>query len=471
MEERTAWWIADYADRTTLHPMGLTAALVAGFATLMVSRRNAVIPAMVLACLVARAQRIVVFGLDFDLIRILVVFGWARVLLNREYRGAKLMPADICVLCFAAAGTLAYFLTYPDVKFLITKLGQNFDVIGAYFLFRFLVRDSKDVEQLLKGTVILSIPVALAFTYEHFTRRNLFSLFGGVPEITVIRDNRLRCQGAFAHPILAGCFFASMLPMIAAWYFDRRSRRKLLFFVGATTFCLIVVLCASSTPVMSVIFAAIGWAVFRVRSLMRPIRWCTLVLLVFLHMFMEAPVWHLISRLNVVSGSTGWHRYNLINKWIENFDDWWAIGMRHTGGWGITDITNQYVLESVRGGLLALGFFVAAMTFAYRGVGRIWRVAHRNGNRSVVYLGWGLGVALFVHMMNFWAVSYFGQIVTLYYLHLALITSLEQNLTMPSASLAPAAVHQMPRKAPQMRRRPVPPAAGGAGRLSEDSVS
>ena len=39
---------------------------------------------------------------------------------------------------------------------------------------------------------------------------------GGVPEITVVREGRLRCQGAFAHPILAGCFWAEQLPLIAA---------------------------------------------------------------------------------------------------------------------------------------------------------------------------------------------------------------------------------------------------------------
>ena len=39
---------------------------------------------------------------------------------------------------------------------------------------------------------------------EHLTGRNVFSVFGGVPEFTVIREGKLRAQAAFAHAIVAG---------------------------------------------------------------------------------------------------------------------------------------------------------------------------------------------------------------------------------------------------------------------------
>lgn len=146
--------------------------------------------------------------------------------------------------------------------------------------------------------------------------------------------------------------------------------------------------------------------------------------LVGLHFVMNAPVWHLISRIDLVGGSTGWHRYYLIDQALRHFDEWWLLGTTSTAhwGWGLFDVTNQYVLEGVSGGILTLALFLSTLAVAYISVGRIWRSVQRD--RAKVALGWALGVSLFVHTMVFLAVSYFGQIVMIWYLLLAVIGSL-----------------------------------------------
>ena len=74
-------------NQTTLHPLGVVAIVLLGAATLVVPRRYALVPALVLVCCVAPAQRIVLATLDFDFMRVMVFFGWTRVLLRGDMSG------------------------------------------------------------------------------------------------------------------------------------------------------------------------------------------------------------------------------------------------------------------------------------------------------------------------------------------------------------------------------------------------
>ena len=141
-------------------------------------------------------------------------------------------------------------------------------------------------------------------------------------------------------------------------------------------------------------------------------------------MVMEAPVWHLISRISAVGGSTGWFRYKLIDSAITHFSEWAVLGTRSTGHWfwGAQDVTNQFILEGVRGGFATLALFVATIAYAFRDVGSIWRIHTHNHFRLV--LSWAFGASLFVHCVNYIGVSYFGQIHILWYLLLAMIGSM-----------------------------------------------
>lgn len=404
-------------DETTIHPLGLAAVLLLGASLLLLPRKYAMLSFIAMACFVSPGQRVAVIGLDFNLIRIMVLFGWVRVLAWREYEGFRWNGIDYALLAFAAVNAAAYTMLYASVAAFVNRLGASFDAVGMYFLFRMLVRSWDDLRQTVVWVIVMAAPVAVALLIEKSTGRNLFAFLGGVPEFTKVREGRLRCQGAFAHPILAGCFFASLLPLMGALWF-RGGRWKTLAVVGVGLSLLIVVLCASSTPVLAVLAGAGGMAMYGFRERMRLVRWGVLAVLVMLHMVMIAPVWHLIARISAVGGSTGWHRYHLIDKAIENWDEWVLIGTKSTAhwGWGLEDVTNQYVLEGVRGGIVGLGLFVLVIALAFGRVGRLWRATPPGADRI---FAWALGVSLFVHCVNFIAVSYFGQITMLWYLGLA----------------------------------------------------
>ena len=256
--------IPTWYDQTTLHPIGLAAAFLLGVATLLVPRRYALAPMLIMACFISPAQRVVISSLDFNLLRLMVLFGWLRIALFAETRRFGWKPIDTVVILWAVAGTLVVTMREATISAFIYRSGLAFDAVGMYFFFRFMIRSWKDMEKLMLVAAIISIPVAVVFLVELSTGHNMFAVFGGVPEITVVREGRLRCRGPFPHPILAGCFWAALMPLIGAlWWIGGRSRW--LAPVGLIASAIVVFSTASDTPISAVIAGGLAAAVFPLR--------------------------------------------------------------------------------------------------------------------------------------------------------------------------------------------------------------
>ncbi len=449
------FWLKDYHGTTTIHPVGLAMLMLLGLATLLVPRRYAVIPGLLLACFVPSAQRIVFFDLDFTFIRCIVLFGVARVFMRGENGGLRWGALDYAVLAWSVVSLLVFTAQRGNFSALVNRTGYSFEALGLYYFFRCVIRDWRDIRAVVMAFIGFSIPIVVFLAVERTTRYNLFSVFGGVPEITRERQGRLRCQGAFSHPILAGCFVASFLPLIGAMWWQGGLRR-IASLAGVASSCAIILLCASSTPVAAVLFGMIACALYPARSLVGWVRWGVVAILVSLHMVMKAPVWHLVSRIDIVGGSTGWHRYNLLDKAIRNWQQWIVLGKSSTANWGITDITNEYVLNAVRGGGASLLALLLILFFAFRGVGRA--VKATEGDRATNFLAWALGASVFTHAMSFFSVSYFGQITMLWYLHLAMVGSAVQFTARTRSALRrPATAARTSQPAPRVRSAPSPP--------------
>jgi len=413
---------AEYFGHTTVHPVGLVLLLVMGAAMLMVRRERAFWPVIVIVCLISPAQRIMVLGANFDFLRVMIVFGWLRVLMRGESQPLRWHALDLTVIAWAIAH-IAFALLRVGLSTLVNKLGFAFDVVGMYLLVRVLVRSWDDVRSVVLGFSLISLPLAAAFLVETLTARNMFAAFGGVPHITLVRDGKLRCQGAFAHPILAGLTWASLAPLMAVQWWQG-TRRRWLAVASCCAAMFIVIACASATPLTGVMFAMVGGAAFFVRGLMRLLRWTLLAILICLHMVMIAPVWHLISRIDLVGGNSGYHRFLLVDSAIKHAGEWWLIGSSQgTAHWGfhMFDVANQYIVQGLHGGVVLLSLFVATIAFAFRAVGYMWRAEAQN--RQNMLLAWALGVSVLVHATAYIAISYFGQINIVWYMLLGMIGS------------------------------------------------
>lgn len=414
-----------YANQTSLRPLALAVLLVLGGAMFLLPRRYAAAPMVLMATLVSPAQRLVIAGLDFDMLRLMTLIGWARILVQQETRGFRFCALDQVLIAWAVSGTIAYTALHGTTSALINRLGFAFDAIGMYFLFRCLLGTWSDVWRLVQVLLWASIPVAGLFLFEWLTARNAFAIWGGVPIHTIVRDGRLRCQGPFPHSILAGCFWAALLPLIgAAWWLHPERRGLIGVSIAA---CVMIVICsASSTPIGALAIVIVGAVMYRFRQWLPWILWSMPVVLFALHMMMKKPVWHLLARISFTSGSTGWHRYKLIDATINHFSEWAFLGVTSTAEWGrgLQDITNQFVLEAVRGGFVTLALFVATIVIAFRTLSEIMRRAEHLPPYRV--FAWAIGVAVAVHCVSFIAVSYFGQMMMLWYLTLAMVAGLSQ---------------------------------------------
>lgn len=422
-----------WANQTNVHWVGLTFALLLAFGLLVLPRRWAPVTFLALACFIPSGQRVVVLGLDFSFLRIMILFGWLRVVVRREYAGFSFHALDLVLLAWVLVGLIAYTLCHRTPDALIFKLGTAFGAVGLYFVFRFLVRNWVDLDRLALILSLLAVPVCLAFLIERATGRNLFSIFGGVQEFTEVRQGRLRCQGAFSHPILAGCFWAAAFPLIAARFWAG-GHDRISSVIGSLCALTIIALTASSTPAMAAGAAILGGCCFLIRRFMAVGRIVLLVGIVGLHLAMNAPVWHLIARFNIVGGSTGWYRFFLIDETIKHFDEWWLLGTSDTGHWGrgLSDVTNQYVLEAVEGGLPGLLLFLGLVVLGFRAVGRTWRSAWPD--RASVALSWALGVSLLTQCVSFFGVAFFDQTGILWSLVLACLASMSTASTAASLS-------------------------------------
>lgn len=411
------FWLEEYMGTTWIHPAALAMLGIAVVLMFTLPRTYVLWPVIFVGCFVAPAQRIVVLDMDWTILRLTLLAAIARALLLivQDGRLPRWHRLDTWLTFWILSGILIHIVRDPSS--IANRLGWGFDYVAAYLLVRVAVRTWRDVRSVFICFGIMSVPVAVAFINEQLTSYNVFGLMGGVELITRVREGRLRCQGAFAHPILAGTYWAVALPLIASLFWHRALRLKLLATLGVVSALTIVVMCASSGPVASVIAALVGAALLSVRARFGYIRIATVAALVTLHFAMKAPVWHLVARIDIVGGSTGWHRFNLIDQCIRHTSDWFLLGAHSTAGWDphqpVLDVTNQYVLEALRGGALTLFMFLGFTWCAFATIGRTARTLERTGRSLQAGVCWALGVAMFAQAISWLGVSYFGQILVL----------------------------------------------------------
>lgn len=402
-----------------IHPVALAFMLVAGSLMLALPRRGALVPLVFAIVFIPLQQRIMVYSLDFFIIRILILFGWTRVLMRGEY-SIRLNTIDKLMVLWAVSAVATYSILWQTWGAFINRLGVSFDIIGIYFLVRFLVRDFDDIVWVIKVFAFVTIPVAAAMFLERVDGRNLFSVFGGVPDVTIVRWGKMRCQGAFSHPITAGTFGAAVFPLLIALRLAGGNGRALMVF-GAVAASVITVSTSSSGPLLGYFAGVTALCMWFFRDRMRGFRWALALSLIALHLVMKAPVWALIARVNVFGGSTGYHRFYLFDQFLRRFSEWWLFGVKSTADWGyyLFDVTNNFVRIGVDGGLSTLVIFIAILAFSFQSIGRAVR-STEDDVRQKIY--WALGASLLVHVVSFFGVSYFDQIKVVLYMLLGMIS-------------------------------------------------
>lgn len=414
---------------TVLHPAVLVFVLIAGIVICVASRRQALAAFIAAAILIPTDQVLLLAGLHFPMLRVLVLFGFVRILregasLRWRVFSSGMNKINIAMMGLAVLTAVNGMLLFRESAAVINQLGVLYSTFGVYFLLRFLIRTEEDTVFAIRSLIYVAMIVAAVMGYEFVTGHNPYAVLGGARAslyaTLAARADRFRAQGPFAHSILAGVFGATLMPLFVSLWWKGKQHRALL--ISGVVACTVITLTSnSSTPVLAYAAGVLVLCLWPARRWTAVIRWGSVLALVCLHLVMKNPVWHLIARIDVTGGSSGWQRYALIDQCIHHFGDWWLLGVKDTSAWGwdMWDTCNQYVSTAESSGLLCLVLLIAVIVYVFKSLGNARR---RVRGRDQQFL-WALSAAGVAQAVAFFGVSYFDQTVVVWYGLLAVVSA------------------------------------------------
>ncbi|EDY80603.1 hypothetical protein VDG1235_217 [Verrucomicrobiia bacterium DG1235] len=373
---------------------------------------------------------------DFTVIRLLILVGVGRAIVSGSLRFSLSNPFDR-IMAILAAWLVISSIGHPDslTNPYVYRLGLVWNYLGSY-LYAKAYLPAFNRESLLRYCLLLSvfaIPFSAALLAEKKTQKNSYSMLGARSATAGSREGKVRAQGTFGHPILAGTVGATTLPL--AFFIFRRGRKKIGLLAIAACVA-IVIASASSGPLAALATTMLGiyaWRWQRHASFMIK---AGLASLVFLQLVMTRDVWHLMSMMDLVGGSTGWHRARLIDRAVEYLGDWWLFGTDYTRHWMATgvswspnhvDFTNHYIALGVVSGLPTVILFATLITKSVRTALLALRTWAPNSDES--YLIWCLLISLSAHVISMFSIDYFDQNYVLMYSLFAIFSNAKEKLT------------------------------------------
>lgn len=411
------------ATESTMHPVVLAATLLAALAILVLPKKYAFSPLLVVAFLTPYGQQVLIGGFHFFALRIIIVIGlirmaWMKLAVGGRLFGQGLQLIDKMVFGWSILHAVTFVLLFADRGAITYQLGLLLDGCGGYLLFRYFIQDREDVLRVTKTLVLVATVLAVCMGYEHMTRVNVFSYINSFTIVPWIREGRVRAQGIFANSITAGTFGATLFPL--CFWLWKGGKARFLGVIGLAASSVIAWTAMASTGVMAYFAGVLALCLWPLRSHMRPLRWGIVLMVLGLALVMKAPVWFIIARVDFIGGH-GWDRAALIDAAVRHFSDWWLLGTKTNASWGedTWDACNEFVYQATSGGLATLVVFVAILSRAFGMIGKARKRAQ--GSHRQEWFFWCLGAVLFAHVMGFWGIDYFDVIRSWWYIFLAMI--------------------------------------------------
>jgi hypothetical protein len=420
------WRFGGGPSETVLHPLVLIAMLIAIIVILGMSKRAALVALLLSTFLIPLGQQFVIGSVHLFVSRIIIAAGWIRMLSDRRGPGLISLGGgwntlDKYFLLYVICRAVAFSLLNASGAAIVNQVGFVWDFLGGYILLRYLIQSEEDILRTIKWFAYIVGILAICMVGEQLTGKNVFGILGGVRLVSEVRAGRIRSEGVFQHAILAGVFGATLMPLFF-WLWKSGKARVLAIF-GVAGSAVMAITTACSTPIGTLAVACMGICFWPVRKYMRPLRWALGIVLIVLHLVMKAPVWALIERIDIVQGSSSFHRYQLVDEFIRHWSDWWLIGTNSNASWGnlLFDVSNQYVAEGTAGGLIVLILFICQISWCFGRLGSA-RKAVEPQDRLEAWLPWLLGVSLMAHVTAFLGISYFDQTRVSWFALLAMIS-------------------------------------------------
>lgn len=404
----------------------MVALVAAVLLVLTLPRQYVVVPFLLIVFLVPRGQQLYIAGLHWFVLRIVILVGCVRLARARFQIAGGLNGIDKAFIVWAIFFGVCPVLQGLQGGAVAYQAGILLDAFGGYFLMRHVIRDHEDIVRAAKTLAVLAAILSVFMLNEKIRGVNVFGYLGGAPITPQARDGSIRAQAIFGHPILAGCFGATLMPLFLwLWRSGRAKFAGVLGLVGST---LMVLASASSTPVLAYTAGVLSLCLWPIRRSMRVVRWGIVLTLVILALVMKAPVWFVVAHVNVIGGSGGYDRAELIDVFIRHFREWWLIGTTNFVNWGLYmwDLSNQFVAEGDSGGLVALICFIAMISRSFSRLGKMRKQVE--GDTTQEWFYWSLCAVMVAHIFAYFGVAYWDQNRIWWWAFLAMVSAATARL-------------------------------------------
>ena len=413
-------------------PICLVFIFILSILILSLDKKYTIVIFVIAMCFVPADKSLKIATLDFQALRILAVFAIIKILFSSPHIISPLNLIDKLFISYNTIGAIFFVIASKNTSgAIIYKCGQLVDSIAIYYICRCCITNLNPIHRIsacLSLCIIILAPFAF---YEYFTANNLFEIFGrsGVS----LRDGKVRIACTFSHSILFGSFAAACIPVMWGSF---RETKKTKYLIALGLSILYIYGSGSSGPVASLAACLSIMLLFRFKYNSKKIFYICVVISLLIHFVREQPLWHLLFvRLRIRSSSTGYHRYQLIETAINEFKNWWLFGYGDAGPnwhiiWGhdyvnFTDVTNQYLIEGVRGGFVSMLIFIILCFMTIKILGSC---AIQEKSIKKQWVWWGWTSMMFTHCVTFLSVSYFGQITMLLSINFAIAAYAYSNI-------------------------------------------
>jgi len=415
----------------------LIAAAILVVMQLALPRKWAFLPLIIAGCHLGNREILP----ELTAARLLIIVGLARALTGGFFVWPKKSKLDAIFIIFSVWAVLSSVGHQADAYIpspLNARLGLVINSLGTYLYARSYLPDLSSFKRYACILPLILIPLALLMSIENRTRRNLYYALGARSEFSMIREDRIRAQGPFQHPILAGCAGSTALPFV---YLAWRLGRKKNAIAGAGGCMGTVLASASSGPLAAVVVTMASIGFWRWRDKVKHVLWGLVAVAVLFNIVKGRGPWYLMASIDLVGGSTGWHRAKLIDQGFHFLNEWWFMGTDYTRHWmasgvrwnpNMVDLTNYYLHLGVTGGLPLTLCVFGFLIIGFKQLAARMRQLRELGDPDEIVL-WCAGAALATHAVSFVSISYFDQMYIFFYILIGAIPGL---VTSPSSVVA-----------------------------------
>lgn len=373
--------------------------------------------------------------IDIMIGRVLVSVLFLRCLCDDKIRSRfKWSRLDKWVAWSIVVYIVIAIIVHPAWSVLENRGGFLMDTWLAYMVARFIITDRPTLISIIKSVGIILLPLAILGCaeaisgWQPFVPLRRYRPWNPVFGMTTVgsRWGITRAVGPFSHPVLFGGCFVMFLPLL--WYlrYQKKDWKTLSRFLSVVA-VIGALSSMSAGPWIMVTVAVFCLFMERHKKLVKPAAISFAVLCVFIQILSSTAFYYVFAKYGSKLGGAGMHRAILIDVAIRHLDQWWLIGTKgQDPGWGHylgmtwTDVTNEYILAGIRYGMAGVLVLCGVLTVAFKQIIVSYKKAVTPEMKS---LYWSLGSVLFAVIVVWTSISFFGQLISLFYVMLGIIGS------------------------------------------------